>query len=288
VSTDLIRHWQIGRARITRIVEMWPLIDPPSNLFLEGTPEGVQRHGWLVPDHATERGEILLAFQAFLITTPERRILVDTCLGRDKTREHAVFANVQSTFLEDLHSIGCSAEQIDTVLCTHLHHDHVGWNTRLERGRWVPTFPQARYLFGRREWQHLEQMVGEPAPHVRESIEPLFEAGRVDLIDSDHQVCAEVSLEPTPGHSPGHVSVHIQSNDHHALITGDVMHHPIQCAEPDWRTHFCSDHEQARRTRRNFLSKYEGRKALVLGSHFGGATGGWVVRDGNAWRMEWA
>lgn len=289
MGADLICHWQVGRVRVTRIVEIWPFVDPPNNLFLEGTPDGVRRHAWLVPEHATARGEILLAFQSFLITTGDRRILVDTCLGRDKTRVHKVFDAVQSTFLEDLEQVGVPAHIVDTVLCTHLHHDHVGWNTRLEQGRWVPTFPRARYLISQREWSSSQcPSNGEnSAPHLNESVIPLFESGCVDLVADNHQICEEVQLEPTPGHSPGHVSVHIHSEGQHAIITGDLMHHPIQCAEPQWRTHFCSDHEQARRTRLAFLQRYEGRRALIIGSHFGGATGGWIVRDGETWRIEW-
>jgi glyoxylase-like metal-dependent hydrolase (beta-lactamase superfamily II) len=287
VAAESVGRWSIGRVRVTRIVEIWPFVDPPGNLFLEGTPEAVRQHTWLLPDHATQSGEIVLAFQAFLITTPNRQILVDTCLGRDKTREHAVFANVQSSFLEDLERAGARADQVDTVLCTHLHHDHVGWNTRLVNGRWLPTFPNARYLFGEKEFSQQRDGHDSDSPHIRESVTPLIDAGCVDLVVGDHRVCAEVQLEPTPGHSPGHVSVHIESEGEHAVITGDLMHHPIQCAEPHWRTHFCSDHEQARTTRLNFLRKYEGRKVFVIGSHFGGKTGGWIIKDGAVWRMQW-
>jgi glyoxylase-like metal-dependent hydrolase (beta-lactamase superfamily II) len=222
--------------------------------------------------------------------------MVDTCLGNDKARMYDVFTNLQTSFLKDLEVAGTPAESIDTVLCTHLHQDHVGWNTKLVEGRWVPTFPNARYLFGRSEWAHwAPQIAARDAhpdvaavhlQHLSDSVEPLMQAGLVDFVESAHRITAEVSLEPTPGHTPGHVSIHIISHGQEAVITGDVMHHPIQCAEPDLPTHFCFDHEQSRQTRRAFLERYADRNVLVIGSHFADPTAGRVVREGATWRFS--
>jgi len=288
MAAEHIRHWQVGSVRVTRIVELFGLVDPPGNLFIDGSPEAVKRHAWLVPHHATAQGELMISFQAFLVRSQGLNIMVDTCIGRHKTFAHEIFAQVQSQFLEDLESIGVSAAAVDRVLCTHLHPDHVGWNTQLIGTEWKPTFPNAKYLFSRAEWAHVQQAVSssaEPLHHVLESVLPVVAAGQVELVESNYRLTEEISLVPTPGHSPGHVSVHIESAGQHAVITGDVMHHPVQCAEPGWRTHFCDDHQLAQETRRKFLRTYQGRETLVIGSHFAEPTAGWILPHGDAWRF---
>ena len=289
VNTQHVRHWWVGDVQISRIVEIYPFQVPLDNLLAGGSPEIVQRYPWLVPHHATASGEIIFAFQAFVVRSQGRRIMVDTCLGNDKTREYDVFSNLQTSFLTDLEHAGCPPGSIDFVLCTHLHQDHVGWNTRWVNGKWVPTFPNARYLFGRAEWAHWEPRCAEKSvqvQHLIDAINPVVEAGLVDFVASDHRITDEVWLEPTPGHTPGHVSVHIASKGEEAVITGDVMHHPLQCAEPDLHTHFCADHELARQTRRAFLERYADRRALIVGSHFADPTVGFFVREGDAWRFS--
>jgi glyoxylase-like metal-dependent hydrolase (beta-lactamase superfamily II) len=197
---------------------------------------------------------------------------------------------MHNPFLEDLADLGYPVDSIDTVMCTHLHVDHVGWNTRLDDGKWVPTFPKARYLFARKEWEHwttdgVSQITPDDA--IGDSVRPILEAGLADLVEVDHRVSDEVWFEPTPGHSPAHVSVHIASRGDEAIITGDMIHHPLQLSEPDLITHFCFDRAQARTTRRAFLEKYQDRPVLVLGTHFHAPTAGYVVHDGNAWRLKY-
>ncbi|MDP2639283.1 MAG: MBL fold metallo-hydrolase, partial [Betaproteobacteria bacterium] len=172
--------------------------------------------------------------------------------------------------------------------CTHLHVDHVGWNTRLIEGKWVPTFANARYLFGRREWEH---WTSDEAKHrdgdvMGDSVRPIIDAGLAELVDMHHALTPEVRLEPTPGHTPGHVSVRISSRGEEAVITGDLMHHPLQCAEPDLANNFDVDAAAARRTRRKFLARHANRPVLVLGTHFAPPTGGWVVDAEPAWRFD--
>ena len=149
---------------------------------------------------------------------------------------------MQTGFLKDFEAAGFSRESIDVVLCTHLHIDHVGWNTMLVDGKWVPTFPNARYLMGRAEFDYWKaapgSTAGEPAVFA-DSVQPVWDAGLVDLVASDHQVCPEVSLVPTPGHTIDHVSVRIVSKGEEAVITGDFVHHPCQLAHPDWDTKVC-------------------------------------------------
>jgi glyoxylase-like metal-dependent hydrolase (beta-lactamase superfamily II) len=152
----------------------------------------------------------------------------------------------------------------------------------------VPTFPNARYLFGRVEWDHWSAEARGPDDDdiLGDSVRPIVDAGLADLVEMDHRLTDEVWLEPTPGHTPGHVSVRIESQGAHAVITGDLMHHPIQCSEPDIRNNFDSDPEAARLTRRAFLGRHADRPVLVLGTHFASPTGGWIRRSGEHWRFE--
>ena len=285
------RHWQVGDVKITRIYEMMDQFEP-SFAYPDADRELVRQHPWLVPDFATPDGQLFLWFQAFVVASRGRQIMVDTCIGNGKEREIPVCSNLQTSFLEDLTAAGYPPESIDTVLCTHLHFDHVGWNTRLMDGRWVPTFPNARYLFGRKEWEYTQaQVEAGPSGHVvqvADSIQPVIDAGLAEFVESDHRVNDEVWLEPTPGHTPGHVSIHISSRGQDAVITGDIFHNPFQFAEPDLRTAFCFDNEVARQTRKDFLERYEDRKALIVGSHFCDPTAGWATRERRNWRFSGA
>jgi len=176
------------------------------------------------------------------------------------------------------------------VLCTHLHFDHVGWNTQRVGGKWVPTFPQARYYFGRKEfahWKHLRDTGGyHHVDHLVDSVDPVLEAGLVDFIDPDFLLTDEVSLIPTPGHTPGHVSVLIRSRGEEAVITGDLMHHPIQLAVPTAHGRFVMDQAQGAKTRVEFIDRFADTPTLVIGSHFSDPTAGHIVSDGAAWKLK--
>ena len=282
-----MKRWQIGDVRITQIIES---TQPTSARFLfpNGSSEFVKRHAWLGPHFASDDGKLIVSIQAFVIESCGRRIVVDTCVGNDKRRANEGWNMLHGPFLADLDRAGLPAESIDTVLCTHLHVDHVGWNTRLVEGRWVPTFPNARYLFARDEWEYWSAEPAGPGEDdvVGDSVRPIVDAGLADLVDSEHHVTDEVWLEPTPGHTPGHVSVRIASQGHEAVITGDLMHHPIQCSEPDEPNLFDVDRGAARATRRAFLARYCDCKVTVLGTHFAPPTAGRIVRHGQAWRFE--
>jgi glyoxylase-like metal-dependent hydrolase (beta-lactamase superfamily II) len=188
-------------------------------------------------------------------------------------------------FLDVLAEAGYGVEDIDSVVCTHLHFDHVGWNTRLVDGEWVVTFPAARYLFGRTEWEHWSVTEGAYM-NVGDTVRPVVDAGQADLVDADHRVCEQVRLVPTPGHTPGHVSVVVESGDDRAVITGDLAHHPIQIAEPDLASAGDSDAAQAAATRRTFLADRAADGALVIGTHFAGPTAGRVTPDGDGWALD--
>jgi len=290
MAVEHIKHWKIGDVEIARIVEVNNHQDPMSILLgAEATPQFVQRFKWLAPHFATPDGAMLISFQCFVLSSRDRRMMIDTCIGADRQREFPIFCNMKTTFLQDLEAAGFPARTIDTVLCTHLHFDHVGWNTHLVNGRWVPTFPNARYLFGQREWEHWEHLRRTGGyhsfEHITDSIEPILEAGLADFVGPDHRITDEVWLEPTPGHTPGHVSVRISSRGKEAVITGDMMHHPIQLAVPETQGNFDMDKQLAAKTRRAFIERYQNRKALIIGSHFCDPTSGWIERDGAAWKL---
>ena len=282
------RRWTVGKVRISCLADLAGHTDPISILIPDGTPEWLLSYEWLRPHFVTPDGRMVISFQAFLVETPTRRIMVDTCIGNDRQRHFDVFTNLKTSFLEDLAALGCPRESIDTVLCTHLHLDHVGGNTHLVDGKWVPSFPNARYLFGRVEWHHARAMAAAEdisARHLPDSVDPIVEAGLADFIATDHQICDEIRLTPTPGHTPGHVSVLISSEGQEAVITGDIMHHPVQCAEPDRHGNFDFDKPRACGTRRRFLEMAESGNLLVIGSHFPDPTSGRVQRDGATWRF---
>jgi glyoxylase-like metal-dependent hydrolase (beta-lactamase superfamily II) len=276
-------EWTVGDVRIVKVVEREMPV--PLDGFLQSPPDGiVDRHPWLRPDFVTPDGQAVLSIHGLVVDTGERRMLVDTCIGE---HEMAPLPRVDSPFLDRLADAGYGVDDIDTVICTHLHFDHVGWNTRLVDGEWVVTFPAARYLFARPEWEHWS-VTEHDYTNVGETVRPVLDAGQADLVAVDHRVSEHVRLEPTPGHTPGHVSVVIESAGERAVITGDMAHHPLQFADPDLSMPADSDQAQAAATRRRFLAERAADGALVIGTHFAGATAGRIVADGDGdgWILE--
>jgi glyoxylase-like metal-dependent hydrolase (beta-lactamase superfamily II) len=280
--------WTIGDVRVTRIVEIPLIINGP---FLIGAAsvEAVKAIPWLSPHFVDAEGRLIMSIHALVVETPTMRIVVDTCIGNDKPRRFEDWSHMQTSFLKDFEAAGFSRESIDVVLCTHLHIDHVGWNTMLVDGKWVPTFPNARYLMGRAEFDYWKAAPGstasEPAVFA-DSVQPVWDAGLVDLVASDHQVCPEVSLVPTPGHTIDHVSVRIVSKGEEAVITGDFVHHPCQLAHPDWDTKVDYDGAQSTKTRERMFDAFARDRTLVIGTHFPAPTAGHVVRDADVYRFE--
>ena len=278
----------LGRLRVSAVVER---AGPtrPTWLLPDATPEALERHReWLAPHFLDDRGRLLQSIHAFVVRAPGLTALVDTCVGNDKDRGgQAPFHMMRTTFLEDLRAVGVPPESVDLVICTHLHVDHVGWNTMKVGGRWLPTFPNARYLVVRREWEHWSKEDDRSMGDILgDSVRPVFEAGLVDLVEPGHAVTDEVALEPTHGHTPGHCSVRIRSEGREGVITGDLMHHPVQCAHPDWGSNADSDSAAAAATRHAFLAAQAGRPVLVIGTHFAGPHAGRIVREGGAYRFE--
>ena len=278
-------RWKVGALAVTRVVELETL-GGTRFILPQASREAVREIEWLFPHFADENGRLKLTIHSLVVETPTRRILVDTSLGNDKQDRNVPTWNFrQGTFLEDLAAAGYPPESIDTVLCTHLHVDHVGWNTVLLEGCWVPTFPKARYLMNRCEFEYWRDRRESKAQIAvfEDSIRPVVEAGQVDLVESNHRLCEEMNLIPTPGHSPGHVSVELRSGGEQALLTGDVLHHPCQMAHLDWASTVDFDPAQSTRTREALFSRLAGTQTLVIGAHF---AAGRIVGDGAAFRLE--
>lgn len=238
-----------------------------------------------------ETRQIIMAFQSFVVRTPKHTILIDTCNGEDKFTDAVVWPT--RPWLDRFHALGLTFDDIDYVLCTHLHIDHTGWNTRLEAGKWVPTFPNATYIFSRTEYAYWENIAktGIVPPRQRDGVWqtnclPIVEAGQAMLVDGNHQIDDYVSLTPSPGHSPGHCCVRIQSKGYEAVALGDLMHHPLQCREPDWSTPFCWDPIMAARSRRALLDSAATDNTLLLPTHFPAPTAGYVQQAGDRFKFR--
>jgi glyoxylase-like metal-dependent hydrolase (beta-lactamase superfamily II) len=263
----------VGELGIVRVVDCIEHFNP--KIILRGaTYEHLQPHlDWLRPHFLDEQLKLLMPIQSFVFRTRHHTVLVDTCVGNHKRSGFRQWNQRNSPFLDALRAAGFPPESIDVVFCTHLHVDHAGWNTELRDGRWVPTFPNARYLFRREEYAHWEANPEEVYRWTfEESIHPVLEAGQVDWVGADFQVDDQLTLVPTPGHTPGHTSVRLRSAGREAVITGDLIVHPVEVAEPGWGQ--VSDHDpaQAVATRRAFLDACTDRDVLVLGSHFADPT----------------
>ncbi len=278
-------QWKIGDVKVTRIIESeapWP----GTWLLPNATYENVQKESWLLPHFADEKGKLRMSIHALVIESQGKRIIVDTCIGNDKVRSNPAWNKLQLPFLQDLHKAGHARDSIDRVVCTHLHVDHVGWNTMLKDGKWVATFPNARYIIGGTEWDYWSHFDEKDTRDLMDdSVRPVVADGHADLVDSTHRITDEVWLEPTPGHTPGHHSVRISSKGQEAVITGDLMHHPIQCQFPEWDDSFDSDGAQAKRTRRAFCESYADGKTLVFGTHFATPSCGRIAKHGDAFRF---
>jgi glyoxylase-like metal-dependent hydrolase (beta-lactamase superfamily II) len=277
-------HWKVGKVKITKVVEL-ETVGSTRFILPLATNEEIRKLPWLIPHFANEEGRLKMSIHSLVVETPSRRIVVDTGLGNDKQgRSVPTWNNRSGPFLETLTQAGFPPDSIDTVLCTHLHVDHVGWNTKLAGGQWLPTFANARYVFGRTEYEHWRDHSDEPsqAAVFSDSVKPIMDAGKAELIPSDHRLSEEITMIPTPGHSPGHMSIIIQSSGEEGLLTGDVAHHPCQMAHLDWSSTADSDPVQSAATRRQLFSRFADTATLVIGGHFSAAH---IKRDGDAFKF---
>ena len=289
--------WKIGNSTITRIEEQVGPNDTPLESFLSGVVRArFDRHlPWMVPVHFDPAADRLITSNhSWLIRTGSHTILLDSCAGNHKERPWLPrFHQLNVPFLERLRAAGAATEDIDIVLCTHLHTDHVGWNTRLENGRWVPTFPKARYLFSRIEHDYWDPKVGDrraKAPGragvYDDSVLPVIQSKQAVLLDGAHAIDDRLLVEPSPGHTPGHVVLKLSDQGEKALFCGDVLHHPVQVYEPGWNTRFCELPEQAAATRRRMLEYCCGDHALLFPTHFAAPHVAAIRPEGDGFRPE--
>ena len=277
--------WKVGGATISVVTETELVFS--CETFLRRPPSDLDPYrSWLAP-YLAHDGQFRLVVQALLVAVDGLRIVVDTCVGNGKEfgSSMADFNGLDTPFIEGLTAAGFAPDLVDYVICTHLHVDHVGWNTQLVDGAWVPTFPHARYIMSEPDVRYWRDHEARHNPFAV-SVQPVIDAGLVDQVATDHRVSASVALLPTPGHTPGHVSVHIASQGESAFITGDMVHSPVQFARPDWSSLADTDGAEATRSRERLVAIAGDRRALVIGTHFPPPTAGHIVRDGDTWKFD--
>lgn len=278
---------RIGDIRIQRILEQEEPFIPVGEMFPDAGAEAIAPHrSWLEPwALCPDSGRLILPVQSYLLQTSRHTILIDTCVGNHKSNRffEPWYNRRDDAWLQRLAAAGVGPEDVDFVLCTHLHLDHCGWHTQLVDGRWRPTFPNARYLFAREEFE--DRQARADSTFV-ENVLPVMEAGQGVIVAMDHALDDEVWLVPTPGHTPGHVSIHLASKGQNAVMMGDVMHSPVQCAEPGWHAVSDEDPVLARATRRHFLNQHAETDTLILTAHFPSPSVGHVVASGDAFRFD--
>jgi len=282
---------KIGDVTITSIIERDGPWRKPEDMFPGYDAVTGRRHlaemEPVVFDAAS--GKMIITYQTFVVRTPRHTVLIDTCTGEAKGYPPPMDFP-KRPWLDNFRAAGLTFEDITHVFCTHLHIDHTGWNTLLRDGRWVPTFPNAKYIFHKGEYAYWEAATARganpPGNVWSYNCRPIVEAGQALLVDDAYQLDDTFSLTPTPGHSPHHCCVDIRSRGQHAVVTGDLMHHALQCREPHWSTIFDTDKEQAARSRRQFLAQVADSSTLVLPIHFPNPTVGRIAADGERFRYN--
>lgn len=286
--------FKVGDITIHRIVEQEAPFFDPLTFFPTLTKDVLEENrGWMTDGGYLDRrnGELVLCIQSYLVQTPHHNILIDTCCGNHKPRPHRPFWNMMNSdrFEKNLAATGVGADQIDYVMCTHLHVDHVGWNTRLENGRWVPTFPKAKYVFSDKElayWTETETKDQTAAPWITDSVLPIVAANRQEMVKSDHQFGDLVKLIPTPGHTIDHFSVRVGKAGADAVITGDMIHSPIQARYPELGMRVDYNSPQAGESRRKLFGSLCDTPTLVCTAHFPSPSSGRIARWGDGFRFD--
>jgi glyoxylase-like metal-dependent hydrolase (beta-lactamase superfamily II) len=281
----------VGDLTIHRIVEQEISFLPALDMLAGLTPEMLaENRPWMQKAGAIDADDVLiLCFQSYIVKTPHHTILVDSCIGNDKPRPLRPKWNMKTddTYMRGFAASGVSVDDIDFVMCTHLHVDHVGWNTRLQNGRWVPTFPNARYVFGRSEFDYwTEQNKKDAVPPFADSVLPIVEANKADIVRDDYGIGDHVRILPTPGHTPGHVAFTFGRGRDDAVVSGDLMHSPLQALYPRLSAKFDVDQTAAATTRRNFLERYCDTDTLCCTAHFPSPSAGRIRRRGNGFSCE--
>ena len=279
---------QLGDVTVQRIVEHEIPVYHPSEFFDEATEEAVEPYRAKLTPHALcpQTGCMVMPVQSYLVRTRHHCILIDSCVGCHKSYAEPPEWHQRSNavWLRNLQAAGVNPGDIDYVFCTHLHSDHCGWNTRLVDGRWVPTFPNAKYVFARDEYRAMEE---EYHQIFIDNVEPIAEAKQAVLVDLDYALDDEIWLEPTVGHSVGHVAIHVKSRRQRAAMCGDLIHSPLQLAQPDWSCNSDYDLAASAATRKRFLKEHSDTDTLVLTAHFPSPSMGHVVSRGDAFDFNY-
>jgi glyoxylase-like metal-dependent hydrolase (beta-lactamase superfamily II) len=287
---------RLGSAELFHVQDYLGLGLAPGVMFPAWRPEMAgEQQSWLVPtfyDPAADR--LRTSMHSWVVKTKHHRVLIDACIGNHKPRTIPYFNMRNEPWLERLAACGCAPEDIDFVLCTHLHADHVGWNTQLRDGRWVPTFPNAKYLFGRVEYERWDpRRAGHEPRSINEnvfedSILPVVEAGQMQLVDDGHALDDMLTVEAATGHTSGHAQIRLKSNGHEGIFSGDIIHHPVQVPYPELRSMFDDFPGEAAATREKLLSECAERNLLLLPSHFAEPHYCRIgARKGGAFQLRW-
>lgn len=289
----------LGPSTIEKIVEIETMYFDPAWMYYNITPDMLQKHKAALGPKLIhpDTHELGLSFHSFLIRSHGKNIIVDTCNGNHKDRmpRFPFYSNLQSNaYLDNLQKVGLRPEDIDIVLCTHLHTDHVGWNTRLSNGQWVPTFPNAEYIWSAKEFAYFKELNEKntlPTTPFLDSIQPVFHAGLARLVDMDHVIVGDkddgVWMEPATGHTPGHVTIHVKGGGTEAIMTGDIIHHPILFLEPGLATQHDVNKAECDRTRQRLLERLSDTRDLLLTAHFCAPTAGRVHSCQHGFRFQY-
>lgn len=312
-----MRTWRIGQFKVTAVQEFPVAPGLLDGLVAQATPEVVRGIDWLYPDFANDKGQTLWDIHSYVVDTGEQVILIDAGCGNGKSYPmQPSWTGLDTPFLQRLAEAGYQRSDIDIVLCTHLHLDHVGWCAMQDdEGRWVPTFPNSRLVVVRDEYErHAAQIISdvqdtgadedEDADPIaraffadavslsnqtkliqQETFQPIIDAGRLELVPMNAEVVAGVRYESTPGHTSAHHSVRLESDGESAFVTGDFIHHPVQIARPEWSSQGDWDGDASAKNRRAFYESCAGTDLLVLGTHFTGFGAGHIVEDGEGFRL---
>jgi glyoxylase-like metal-dependent hydrolase (beta-lactamase superfamily II) len=280
-----------GDLTIHRIIEQEMTFLPAQDMFPDLTSELLaENRAWLKAAKGLDDTDtLILCFQSYIVKTPHHTILIDSCIGNDKPRPTRPKWNMKTddTYMRALKAAGISVADIDYVMCTHLHVDHVGWNTRLENGKWVPTFPKARYVFAKGEFDYwAEQHKKAEVLPIADSVLPIVEANKAEIVGNDFSIGDYARILPTPGHTPGHVAFTFGRTKEDAVFSGDLMHSPLQTRYPELSPKFDVDGAQAAKTRRSFLERYCDSDTLCCTAHFPSPSAGKIRRKGNAFSCE--
>jgi glyoxylase-like metal-dependent hydrolase (beta-lactamase superfamily II) len=282
----------IGAFSVGRLAELEFPVFPAAEFFPAATPAMIEEARRVLPGRISADGKIIMSFHSFVLRTGWHTIVIDTCCNKSRPGREQ-FDKGKADFLGGMAGLGVKPEEVTHVMCTHLHWDHVGWNTRRVDGQWVPTFPNAKYVMAKREYDYWDAVYAKEgggsgnihAMAFEDSVLPIMRAEKAVLVQDDFELDKGVSLEPCPGHTPGHVVVNVASGGKKGVFIGDVIHHPIQLLFPELSSRADADMDASRPTRRALIEKHADTGNIVMPHHFATPSSGVIERAGNGFRF---